>query len=107
MAEVLELAQLLQHDGVPQVQVRRGRVQAELHAQRTPLAGAAEALASSPAGSASTALRVRNAASSAGEAIGRNGSLGVPVDRLPPPSVHQHPGRRRHAAAPARRISPP
>ena len=37
MPEVLELAQLLQHDRVAEVQVRRGRVQAELDAQRPAL----------------------------------------------------------------------
>ena len=35
MAEVLELAQLLQDDGVAEVDVGRRRVQPELHAQRT------------------------------------------------------------------------
>ena len=38
MAEVLELAQLLQDDRVAEVQVRRGRVQPELGPQRTALA---------------------------------------------------------------------
>ena len=37
MAEVLELAQLLQDDRVAEVDVRRRRVEAELHAQRTAL----------------------------------------------------------------------
>ena len=32
---VLEVAQLAQHHGVAEVDVRRGRVDAELHAQRT------------------------------------------------------------------------
>jgi hypothetical protein len=38
MAEVLELAQLGQHDRVAEVDVRRGRVEPELHAQSTSLA---------------------------------------------------------------------
>ena len=37
MAEVLELAQLLQDDGVAEVDVRRGRIEAELDAQRPAL----------------------------------------------------------------------
>ena len=35
VAEVLELAQLLEHDREPEVDVRRGGVDAQLHAQRT------------------------------------------------------------------------
>ena len=38
MAEVLELAQLLQDDRVAEVDVGRGRVEAELDAQLAPLA---------------------------------------------------------------------
>jgi len=34
VAEVLELAKLLQHDGEPEMDVRRGRVDPELDAQR-------------------------------------------------------------------------
>ncbi len=37
MAQVLELAQLAQHDRVTDVQVRARRVHAELHAELTPL----------------------------------------------------------------------
>jgi hypothetical protein len=40
VATVLELAQLLQDDRVTEVQVRRGRVHPELHAQRPLLAQA-------------------------------------------------------------------
>jgi hypothetical protein len=36
VAGVLELPQLLEHDRVPEMQVGRGRVQAELGAQRAP-----------------------------------------------------------------------
>ena len=38
MAEVLELAQFLQHDGVAEMDVGRGRVQPELDAQLAALA---------------------------------------------------------------------
>ena len=60
VAEVLELAQLLQHDGVAEVQVGRGRVQAELDAQRAAL-GEALLERAARAGT-STALRARCAA---------------------------------------------
>ena len=36
MAEQLELAELLQRHGVSEVDVRRGGIDAEFHAQRTP-----------------------------------------------------------------------
>jgi hypothetical protein len=36
VAEVLELAQLLEHDGVPEVDVGGRRVHPELHPQRPP-----------------------------------------------------------------------
>ena len=62
VAGVLELAQLLQHDGVSEVDVGRRRVDAELHPQRPPVRGGLRelALAARPAGSESTALRSRN-----------------------------------------------
>jgi hypothetical protein len=37
VAEILELAQLLEHDRVPEMQVARGRIQPELDAQRAAL----------------------------------------------------------------------
>ena len=57
MAEVLELAQLLQHDRVAEVDVGRGRVQAELGAQLAPLARGGLELA--PAGRPRAATRPR------------------------------------------------
>ena len=50
VAEVLELAQLLQHDGEPEVDVGRGRVDPELDAQRP--ARAASLRSSPPVGQA-------------------------------------------------------
>ena len=47
VAGVLELAQLLQHDGVPEVDVRGGRVEPELDPQR---AAARQLLRERPAG---------------------------------------------------------
>jgi hypothetical protein len=47
VAEVLELPQLLQHDGVAEVDVGGRRVQAELHAKRT---AARQPLGEGPAG---------------------------------------------------------
>ena len=77
MAEVLELAQLLQHDGVAEVDVGRRRVEAELDAQRAALAPAASSsrLRGRPPGSDSTALRARKAASAAGVPIRANASV--------------------------------
>jgi hypothetical protein len=37
VTRILELAQLGQHDGVPEMDVGRGRVEPELHPQRAPL----------------------------------------------------------------------
>ena len=58
MAGLLELAQLLEHDRVAEVDVGRGRVDAELDPQRPPAASCSSSL---PSGSTSTALRVRSA----------------------------------------------
>ena len=38
MAQLLEATELPEHDRVPEVEVRRGGIHAELHAQRTPRA---------------------------------------------------------------------
>ena len=69
MPEVLELAQLLQHDRVAEVDVGRRRVEAELDAQRPALRAAELALQRARRAAQSTALRVRKAASPAGSAI--------------------------------------
>ena len=80
MAEILEFAQLLQDDGVAEVDVGRRRVEAELRAQLATLArGRLEPLLKAPGGSDCAALRVRNAACEAGSeaasAIRANASL--------------------------------
>jgi hypothetical protein len=63
---VLELAQLAQHDRVTEVDVRRGRIDAELHAQLAASARAARSFsASAPSGKLSTALRLSLSASCA------------------------------------------
>ena len=46
MAEILKLAQLVQDDGVAEVNVGRGRVEAELDASGTPVASDRASLAS-------------------------------------------------------------
>ena len=72
VAEILELAQLLEHHGVTQMEVAGGRIEAELDPQRTALASR---FSSAPAGSISTALRPRFAAIEAGSSIRPNASL--------------------------------
>ena len=99
VAEVLELAQLAQDDGVAEVDVGRRRVDAELDAQRPALG---ELASRAPSGSASTALRVRKRASSAAESV-----MGPMLDWRPPhrPSglPTPHGAFRRRTDRPARR----
>ena len=106
MAEVLELAQLLQHDGVAEVDVGRGRVEPELDAQLAALARGGLQLAPRrpPAGSDSAALRARKAASSAGGSH-RGPMLVLAAVATPAPPVATTPQRPRDAALAPRRMS--
>ena len=67
VAEVLELAQLLEHDREAEVDVRRGRVDPELDPQRP---AERQLRSSSPSGRQSTAFRASHAAASAGSRRG-------------------------------------
>ena len=105
VAEVLELAQLLQDDRVPEVDVRRRRVQAELHAQlaalaRRPCAGARRAR---PAGSDWAALRVRKAACEAGS----EAAAAIPANASLSPGAAASRRTRAHSPAARRRTAPP
>lgn len=66
MAEVLELAQLAQHDGVPEVEVGAGRIAAELDAQRDACHGAFFQLGAQAVGG----QQVSDAAGEFGELLG-------------------------------------
>ena len=115
VAEVLELAQLLQDDGVAEVDVGRRRVEAELHAQLAALArGLLELALETPSGRASTAFRVRNAAASEGAgSIRPNASVvhrrrpptspAIVRGRRPPSPPHERRERIRQRHAPVRR----
>ena len=65
MAEVLELAQLLEHDGMAEVDVGRGRVDTQLDPKRPPLLLGCSSWPPEPrSGSAAWALRASHAAAS-------------------------------------------
>ena len=95
VARVLELAQLLQHDGVAEVDVGRGRVEAELDPQRPALAlGELELRSSPPSGSDSCALRSEVAAASAGRGHrGANARVRAPSAGHLPPAFAPSPQR--------------
>ena len=104
VAEVLELAQLLQHDRVAEVDVGRGRVDPELDAQLAPVARGGRQLGLQAAlGQALDGVaRQVGGVGQAAVPCGRNASVAARRGRLPPPVATEpraaRRGRRSHRA---------